>query len=289
MSLMMTLTRGLLRFIPKTTQTAATAYENAEKRSGPAPVTAAARKVAIVEESTVDGFPVIRLTPRSGATGDHLVYTHGGCYVYPILATHWNLVARIIRDTGVTVTVPLYGLAPGHQVDEAYALLERVYDGIDAERVFLAGDSAGGGLALGQALHYRDTGRRAPAGIVLFSPWVDITLADAEADALVRLDPMIAPAGLRAAGSWWAGELDPHSPLVSPLYGDLAGLPPVHTFQGGRDILAPDAESLTRALRAAGTEAELELFPTAFHVFVGAPWTPEAQRALRRVAEILGG
>ncbi|UFS59230.1 alpha/beta hydrolase [Subtercola endophyticus] len=291
MSLTMAATRGLLRLTPKRTATAESLLEALPRRKAPAPVTAAVHRVAHVEESVVEGRPVIRLTPKAGASGAELLYTHGGAYVNPILATHWRILATLVASSGVTVTVPLYGLAPEHHVDEVYPLLDALYDDAQARssrsRVFLAGDSAGGGLALGQALRLRDEGRPAPAALILISPWVDVTMTNPAIPATAPLDHMLGAGGLAEAGRLWAGEMDVRSPLVSPLFGALDGLPPVYTYQGDHDILLADAKKLTRGIRSAGGHAELRLYRGAIHVFVGAPWTPEARRALRHIAGVL--
>ena len=290
MSLSMAVTRFLTRFLPTTTRTPETALRSARERTEAAPLPARLRRIAHVEELVVNGRRVVRLTPRGEPSGAHLVYAHGGCYLYPPIPEHWTLIGTLIRDSGVSVTVPLYGLAPGHTVEEAYALLDVLYDEAVAhhgDRVYLAGDSAGGGLALGQAMRIRDSGRTAPAGLLLLSPWLDATLGNPGVPALERLDHLLAVPGLVAAGEWWAGALDPRSPLVSPLLGRLDALPPVFVYQGGRDILAADAKLLARRIAAAGGEVELRFYPGAFHVFVGAPWTPEARRALRHAAGVL--
>ncbi|MCU1480305.1 MAG: hypothetical protein JWQ19_1091 [Subtercola sp.] len=329
MSLTMAATRGLLRLTPKRTATAESLLEALPQRKAPAAVTAAVHRVAHVEESVVEGRPVIRLTPRSGASGAELIYTHGGAYVNPILAAHWRILATLVATSGVSVTVPLYALAPEHHVDEVYPLLDALYEqalarssdsrtrnsggdpgdsqaptvgGHDTgdsapataphptggSRVFLGGDSAGGGLALGQALRLRDAGRPAPAALILLSPWVDVTMTNPAIPATAPLDHMLGAGGLAEAGRLWAGETDVRSPLVSPLFGALDGLPPVYTYQGDHDILVADAKKLTRGIRSAGGQAELRLYRGAIHVFVGAPWTPEARRrALRHIAAVL--
>ncbi|CAN5365964.1 hypothetical protein BH09ACT1_BH09ACT1_03200 [soil metagenome] len=188
------------------------------------------------------------------------------------------------------MTVPLYGLAPQHGVDEAYELLDAVYDdavGRFGDRVFLAGDSAGGALAVGQAIRARYAGTPTAAGLILFSPWFDIDLGNPGITAIEAGDVMLGRDGLIEAGRLWAGDHDHRSPLISPLFADLAGLPPVHIYQGERDILAPDAELFVKRVRDAGGEARLHLTSGAFHVFVGAPWTPEARSALDEVGRVI--
>ena len=280
MSIALAVTYELLRFRPVSTASAQLALATARTRA-PAPPTARIRRVADVAARTVEGRTVYDVTPkRPSAT--RMLYLPGGCYLYPIQSAHWGIVANLVERSGVSVTVPLYGLAPDHTVDEAYGLL----DSLDGAGAWLAGDSAGGGLALGHAMRLRDV-RSPAAGVILISPWTDVTLDNPAIAELQRSDRMLATPGLRAAAALWAGSHDPRSPLVSPLFGDLAGLPPVHIFQGGRDVLAADARLLADGIRAAGGDVQLEFVEKAFHDYPGAPWLPEAQRSLRRMAELL--
>ncbi len=242
-------------------------------------------------ETIIEGCPVLRLTPRSGASGQHLIYAHGGAYVHALVAPQWWFIDRSTRGTGVTITLPFYRLAPEGGVERGYELLRTVYTeltaGGSADHITLAGDSAGGGLALGQAIAYRDVGDPAPRQVVLFSPWVDITMANPEIAALRPRDPMLDLAESVAFGRLWAGAIDGRHPSVSPLYADLAGLPPVHTFQGGRDILAADAQILADRLRRAGNPGTFTFVPGAFHNYLAAFGTPEARTALRAVRQLL--
>ena len=244
-----------------------------------------------VRETTVDDCPVLRLTPRQGASGQHLIYTHGGWYVRPLVAAHWWLIDRSTRGTGVTITLPFYRLAPEGGVERAYDLLRTVYTeltvGGAGEHITLAGDSAGGGLALGQAIDYREAGVPAPRQVILLSPWVDITMANPEICSLQPRDPMLNVAEPTAFGPLWAGGLDHRHPRLSPLYADLTGLPPVHIFQGGRDILAADAQLLAGRLQQVGNPGTFTFVPGAFHNYLAAFWTPEARAAHGAVRHLL--
>ena len=254
-----------------------------------APVPKRTRQVYDILEGEVDGCIVLRLTPRSGGSGKQLIYTHGGSYVHPLAGQQWWFVERMTRGTGVTIMVPLYRLAPEGGVDAAYAMLQKVYLDLvaDGRSVTLVGDSAGGGLALGQAVAYRDAGLPAPRQVVLIAPWLDIALTNPAAELLEPLDPVLRVATLRACGRLWAGDRDLRDPLVSPLFADFAGLPPVHTFQGGRDVLAADAQTLADKLAAVGNAGTFTLDPACFHDHVGAFWTPEARSALRTINRLL--
>lgn len=245
-----------------------------------------------VTEDRVDGHLVYTVAPSECKTPVHLIYLHGGGYVAPLGSAHWVILQKLIEATGAAVTVPIYPLAPEHHYREAFAFLDqvcsRIFDQHPHGRVVFAGDSAGGGLALAQALRRRDLGQRLPESILLFAPWVDITMSNPEAAALEPVDVMLGMPGLVQAGIWWAGGDDPRSPLLSPLFGDLSGLPPVYIFQGTSDMLLPDVRRLHDAIADAGGAVQLFEYQGAFHVFVAASMTPEARDAFQRVAALLG-
>jgi len=305
-SVQMAVIAALLGARGKNTESVESIEARVKRERVEAPPTAELLRLAKVTRSTVGGFTVLRVVPTaavastwphastsphaSGAPQDlHLIYLHGGAYTSPIINPHWGLIADLVRRTGASVTVPLYGLAPEHTYLDAYDLIDSVYAGITAEQVWLVGDSAGGALAVGEAMRIRDSGARAPDGLVLFSPWVDATMSNSEIARLLPRDPMLGPVGLTVAGGWWAGDDDPRNPLVSPLYGNLAGLPPMHIYQGGRDILAADAKRFAQKVNAVGGEADLQFYPGAIHVWVGLPWLPESRRALSDVAAVITG
>ncbi len=281
MSLALAVANQLLRFLPVTTRAPESVLATARTRV-PAEPNAAIAEVAHIRP---DGR-LVHLEPKQGATGAHLVYLHGGCYTYPILDRHWTMLATLVRDAGVTVTVPLYGLAPEHDMHEAYALLDATIAEIRTDRLYLGGDSAGGDLALGQAMRMRDAGSVQPDGVVLVAPWLDVTLGNQDIAAVLPRERMLALPGLRAAGEWWSRG-DVRSPLASPAFGAAAGLPPLHVVQGGRDILAPDAIALADRVRMAGGTVEVDLVPDGFHVFPAVPALPEAKRSLERIARFL--
>jgi monoterpene epsilon-lactone hydrolase len=253
----------------------------------PAPVTAGLLELCDVSTTPMVGRDVITLTPQSGASGLEVIYTHGGSYVHPIVRRHWDLLQAIIERTGATITVPLYELAPTGSMPEAYELLDTVYEDITTRAgaecpVFLAGDSAGGGLALGQAIRRRDKGGRQPSGVILFSPWIELTLTNPAIAAHERHDPMLKRKSLAEAAKLWTNDLD--NPLASQINDSLAGLPPLSIYQGGREILLPDVEALAKKAEAAGTRVHLWISPKAFHVWVAVRWLPEAKAALNDVA-----
>lgn len=260
----------------------------------PADPTRAIRNLCTIEETLEEGRRVLTLTPRRRGSRTHIIYTHGGTYINELARPHWWIIAELVRRTGATVTVPLYALAPEHTHAGAYVFLTSVYRGVlsstDPDDVVLAGDSAGGGLAVGQALHFAGEGLPAPGQLILFSPWLDITGTNPETARYERVDPMLAVPGAVEAGSWWAGGEDPRHPLLSPVFADaaaLAGLPPVSIHQGGRDVCMADSLLFQQRMNDAGGRLSLEVYPGAFHVFPGLPWLPESRRAFARIGALL--
>jgi acetyl esterase/lipase len=288
-SIQMAAIAALLSTRKKNTESAESINARVKRVRVEAPPTAELMRLAKVTRSTVNGFPVLRVVPKEYPADLSIVYLHGGAYTSPIINPHWALIAGVVKRTGASVIVPEYGLAPENNYHDAYELIDAVYADVSAAQVFLMGDSAGGALAVGEAMRIRDAGGRAPDGVVLFSPWVDATMSNPEIPRLLPRDPMLGPVGLEIAGDWWAGDDDARTPLVSPLFGNLAGLPPIHIYQGGRDILAADAKLFAAKVGAAGGEVDLQFYPGAIHVWAALTWLPEAHRALSDVAAVLLG
>ncbi len=294
MSILQRVAEWYLRALPGRTSDVAVIQRRFLGREypSPAPVPRHLRALADVREAQIAGHAVYTLTPRRGGSAWHVIYTHGGAFVNPLQKAHWHILAALIRATGATVTVPIYPLAPEHQHDQAFRFLEEVYRGVlqhtAPERIVLCGDSAGGNLALTQALHYRERGLPLPGHLILFAPWLDVTLSDPEARALERKDVMLRVDPLRQEGLWWAGSADSRTPIISPLFADLRGLPSIQIYQGTHDVLLPDARTLRDRVIAAGGTIQYHETPGGFHVFMGATFTPEAKRVFRQIAQTLG-
>lgn len=291
MSLSMTLTGLALRAAPRAFRSPEAVRRTAARRrrhSVPLPL----RRLCRVHEETVAGFPVITLTPRK-PSGRELMYLHGGAYVFPLREAHWWIIAALIRRTGATVTVPLYGLAPWHSVAEALPFVDAVHQAVARRaaggRIFVAGDSAGGGLALAHVIDRRNRGQSQPRAIFLFAPWVDCTMSNPDIAPLEHLDPMLDVPGLVYCAQLWARGLPLDSWQVSPVNDSLAGLAPMHLFQGGRDLLLPDAERFAAKAAEASLPVELKIARGGFHVYVAATFTPEARSALGSVARVING
>lgn len=223
--------------------------------------------------------------PRPGTA---VVYLHGGAFVHGIARQHWGLIGDLADATGAPVYVPHYGRAPQHTAEEIRPLVEAVVeqvtrrDGDDrgggdhaAVRIHLAGDSAGGALALLAAQHLRGDPR--VVGVTLISPALDLSQSNPGIAAVEPADPWLSRAGTAPLLEAWAGPRDLQDPGVSPLFGDLAGLPPIQVYSGTRDICWPDVAVLQRRCQEAGTSIAVHVAAGSPHVHVLLP-TPEGRR-----------
>jgi len=249
-----------------------------------APLPDRLRRRFAVTDWQVAGYPVVTIHPKSGPAQWHMLYFHGGGFVQPIFKVHWPLVAEMVQRCGISVTVPLYPVAPETPHDAQDAMADAVFatlaETVDPARIILNGDSAGAHMALALALRLTRTGGPQPGKLALFAPWLDLTLAD-PAIAAVEPDDMILKIGtLRACGAMVAGTRDPGSAALSPLYtsaDELALLPPTRIWNGRHDIFIVDSRTFVGRLRAAGVDAKLYEYAAAPHVFMAITPTREAR------------
>jgi acetyl esterase/lipase len=249
-------------------------------------------------ERTVDlavrsfrGWPIYSVTPKGTAEPVlTVVYLHGGAYTAEITPMHWRFIAKLAREANVRVEVPIYPLAPTSTADKtvpgAAAFIASVVELHGVGRVVVMGDSAGGGLALAAALELRDADQRPAAALILLSPWLDVTMSADSQSEIERRDPFLGRVGLAVAGQAYSGDLSLTDPRVSPLFGDLGGLPPITVLSAGRDLLCVDADRLCEKAHEAGIKVDHHKRPGLFHVYPLMP-TPEGIAARRSLAALL--
>ncbi|OBG28055.1 alpha/beta hydrolase [Mycobacterium sp. E3198] len=232
-------------------------------------------------------WPIFTLTLKDSATPRGTVfYFHGGAWVNEIASQHWRLAAQIAAEAGLQVVVPIYPLVPFSTAAEVMPMVvEMVAEKTAADHsVCLAGDSAGGQMALSAALMLRDERSLVLPRTVLISPVLDVSLANPLIGGVD--DPWLTRAGLLEFAGRWRGDLPATDPMVSPLNGDLAGLGPLTVFSGTRDILNPDARLLAEKAAAAGVDVEYREGPGLVHVYPLTP-TPEGRAARAVIVERL--
>jgi acetyl esterase/lipase len=232
------------------------------------------------------------LAPARSQSQGAVLYLHGGAYVLGSPMTHKNVASRMARQTGLPVLVPDYPLAPASRcpaaLTDARAAWAHLLDcGLPPERIVIAGDSAGGGLAIALAQSLAGEVEQ-PAAVVVFSPWVDLSLTGETIRSLASADPVLSADYLGWAARTYLGGRIATDPEASPLFGDFAEFPPLLIQAGGREILLDDAIRLATAARATGTDVRLELEPDLWHAWqLFAGLLPEADSALVRAAKFI--
>ncbi|MBN1584141.1 MAG: alpha/beta hydrolase [Anaerolineae bacterium] len=227
-----------------------------------------------------------------GVDGGAILYLHGGAYALGSINVHRELVARLARATNTRVLAIDYRLAPEHPYpaaleDATTAYLWLIDEGIAPSQLIVAGDSAGGGLALAALVALRDAGKPLPAGAVCLSPWTDLALTGASVQTKAGADPILDPDDLKQYARFYAREHDLASPRISPLYADLQGLPPLLIQVGTDEILLDDALRCAGRARRAGVDVTLDVCDGMFHVFQMFPFLPETTQAVGRIAEFV--
>jgi monoterpene epsilon-lactone hydrolase len=185
--------------------------------------------------------------------------------------------------------LPDYRLAPENPfpagVKDALLVYQWLLNqGVSEKNIVVGGDSAGGGLALSMLLALRAAGARMPMAAILLAPWTDLTVSSSSYDKLKKFDPIITREGLREAGLLYAGKRDPADPLLSPLFADLAGLPPLLIHVGGDEVMLDDSRKFAERAKDAGVPVSYSMFDGMWHVFHSAGMdVPEARRAIDEI------
>ena len=242
-----------------------------------------------IEPVAAPSRPAEWLAPPGARGHAVLLYLHGGGYVIGSPRSHRHLAAALARAGGTRALLLDYRLAPEHPfpaaLDDAVAAYGWLLaQGVDARRVVVAGDSAGGGLTVATLLALRDRALPLPAGAVCISPWVDLTCGGATYVSKAAVDPIVTRDGVAMMAKAYVGAGDPKAPLVSPLFADLRGLPPLLVHVGSDEVLLDDALGLAERARRAGVEVGLEEWPAMIHVWHWfQPMLEEADRAIANI------
>jgi monoterpene epsilon-lactone hydrolase len=247
----------------------------------------------IVTRAALGGVPTAEITV-DGVEPRHVVlYFHGGVYVLGNAVQAAGLAAQIGRRTQAKVISVDYRLAPEHPypaaVDDALAAYEALLQGgtAPAEIVF-AGESAGGGLAIATLVNARDHGLPLPAAAYAMSPYVDLTLAGTTLETKSKADPLLSRAALQARVADYTAGQDAALGLISPIFADLSGLPPLIIQGGTHEVLLDDALRLAQRAATADVEVTLDITPGVPHVFQAYyPILDEAATALDRAGQFL--
>jgi monoterpene epsilon-lactone hydrolase len=246
-----------------------------------------------VEIGGVAGLEVTVDTITGNESDDVILYFHGGVYVIGYAAATVPLVGDLVRRTGTKAITLEYRLAPEHPYPAAVEDARAAYEGllargVDPGQIVLAGESAGSGLAVALLLALRDAGLPLPSCAYLMSPYVDLTLSGDTLATKQELDPLLTPQGLRARVPDYVAGTDATDPYISPIFGDLSGLPPLLIQAGSHEVLLSDALRLAERAAIADVPVALEVTPGVPHVFQAyAALLDEAGAALDRASDFV--
>jgi epsilon-lactone hydrolase len=231
------------------------------------------------------------IVPPGVAEDRVILYLHGGGYVMGSINTHRAMVARIARASNGRALALDYRLAPEHPfpaaVDDATAAYRWLLtQGYKPNKIAIAGDSAGGGLALAALIALRDAKTPLPACAVAISPWTDMEGTGGSMKTKAAKDPMAGSAPLLNMAKLYLGSADPKNPLASPLHADYRGLPPLLIQVGEAETLLDDSTRVADRAKSAGVKVDLEVWDEMIHVWhVFAKLLPEGQQAIGRIGE----
>lgn len=213
-----------------------------------------------------------------------VLYIHGGAYYKNFDGLHWKAMAEWASETGCGIVAPNYPLLYRYTAADAHPLMVQLYRQLlrqyPSRRIIIMGDSAGGGFTLALAQELRSDSVDLPSRLVLISPWVDVLGGD---DSLQEKDTFLNAKVLRKVGADWAGDLDPRDPMISPLYGDMHGLPPTDLYTGTWEVFYTDIVKTHEKMKAAGVDAELHVAEKMGHVYPLWP-CPEGAKAREEIA-----
>lgn len=233
------------------------------------------------------------VTTPSADANRAVLYLHGGGYVIGSPKSHREVMGRISKATGARVLGIAYRMAPEDPFPAAVEDSVKAYrwlldQGLDASRISIAGDSAGGGLAAATLVAIRNESLPQPGCAVLLSPWIDMEAKGETMDTRASVDPMVQRDVLTHMATTYLGDADPRSPLASPLHADLSGLPPILIQVGDSETLLSDSTRFETALKSAGVDVTLEVWDEMIHVWhLFAPILDKGQEAIERMGEFV--
>lgn len=243
-----------------------------------------------IRSTTIGGVPADEIAPKAGASRTVVLYLHGGAYLGGSPRTHRGLLAHLAKQAGCRIVAIDYRLAPEHPypaaLDDALAAYAALLaEGVVARDIVIGGDSAGGNLTLVTAIALRDRGQPLPAKLMLLSPWTDMTSSGSSHVTRVARERILDPKAIPNAARTFANGIALNDARLSPLFANLAGLPPMLIQVGDDEMLLDDSTRLADAATRAGVTVSLQVWPALWHVWqVLAGWMPEADRAIAQLA-----
>jgi acetyl esterase/lipase len=244
------------------------------------------------EPCNVSGMAGQWFVPEGARTDQIILYLHGGGYFAGSVISHSGLIGRLAVAAERPALYVDYRLAPEAPfpaaVEDALESYHWLLDqGFRPENIFLAGDSAGGGLAVALMIALREAAEALPAGAVLLSPWTDLAVTGDSIRSVGRKDPFLSVAVLSKGARLYCTTTDPMHPLISPIYADLTGLPPMLIHVGTAERLFDDSVRLAERAREDGVGVDFEVWEGMFHVWHAFPRIPESKAAIQEIGQFI--
>lgn len=238
-----------------------------------------------------NGRKIWTLSQKNIESDSVFLFLHGGAYYANITNLHWDFVEQLITRINATIVVPDYPLAPESTCVDTYQFLGEVYERLisnhPSKKIVFMGDSAGGGLALGFAMKIKNEPIKQPQQIILFSPWLNVSMANPEIAEIDKHDKILSFNGLKIAGKKYAGDLDVSDYRVSPIYGDFKNLGEISIFIGTNDILIADARKCKKTLEYQKIKFNYFEYPKMFHDWVIITSLMESKDVIDKVEKLV--
>ena len=246
-----------------------------------------------VSPAAIDGLPAEWILPVQSTKDKVILYFRGGGYVMGSVQSHRSIVAKFVKGSGVCELLFDYHLAPEHPfpaaLDDSIAAYRWLLaQGISPSHIVFVGDSAGGGLSLATLIALKDQGIPLPAAAVALSPWTDLKNTGESLKTKAKVDQLTWGESWVVFSKYYAADNDPGNPWISPLYGDLHGLPPVLIYVGENEVLLDDSTRFAEKAKNSGVDITLKVWEGMFHCFPAcAPLFPEAKQAMDEICAFI--
>ena len=247
-------------------------------------------KAVQLQATTIDHIPAEWLIPDQADSHSAILYLHGGGYMSGSIKSYRATAGQIAEAGKIRTLLIEYRLAPEYPFPAALQDALLAYEWLQSngyKKIIIAGDSAGGGLALATVSSLRNKQAPMPELVICISPWLDVEPSGESMITKAQLDPMLKKDDLKVC-RYYIGQNDPHNPLISPLYMDLTGFPPIALFVGSNEILLSDSTRLAEKAKETGVDVQIRIWHGMWHVFVFfAPFMPEATQAIAEIGNMI--
>ncbi len=242
---------------------------------------------------TINGITCNWMIPHQLTSPKILLYFHGGGFVCGPSLLHWRMVSQLSKDIGCKSLIVNYRRIPEYPYPAAIEDMENVYNELlsetEPENIIFIGDSAGGGLALSLTMKLRNKKKPLPSKMILLSPWLDVSMKNPQIPELEELDHILAIPGLEKAGILYAREVPQENPYISPVFGDLSGLPPALLLIGTHDLFLFDCRKLKEKAVKSNFILNYQEWEEMFHIWMlNVPYLPEAREAVKEISKYIG-